>query len=56
MRGDLLAGKLSGYRTGRQPSVADTIKKLRGFDLVCSECKEDGFPRHGAVLLRIANQ
>src|SRR5262245_16302077 len=53
---DLLAGNLRGYRTGRRLSIADAIKGLREFDLVCSGCLEDGLPCHGDALLRIANQ
>ena len=52
---DLLAGTLRGYRTKRPLSVADAIKELRGFDLVCSGCKIDGQACHGDVLLGIAN-
>ena len=53
---DLFAGSLIGYHSGRLLSVADAIKELRGFDLVCNGCPEDGQPCHGAVLSRIANQ
>ena len=53
---DLLAGKLRGYRSGRPLSVDDAIRELRGFDLVCSGCPDDGQPCHGTILLRIANQ
>jgi len=44
---DLLAGNLRGYRTGRRLSVADAIKELRGFDLVCSAARKTGFPVMG---------
>jgi hypothetical protein len=53
---DLLAGKLRGYRSRRLLTVDDAVKELRGYDLVCMYCPEDGRPCHGAVLLRIANQ
>lgn len=52
---DLLAGTLKGYKSGRPLSVEHAKRELRGFDLVCSGCKEDGLPCHGDVLLRVAN-
>ena len=52
---DLLAGNLKGYKSGRPLRIADAKRELRGFDLVCFGCKEDGLPCHGDVLLEVAN-
>ena len=52
---DLLAGTLKGYRSGRPLTVEDAKRELRGWDLVCCGCKEDGLLCHGDVLLKIAN-
>jgi len=52
---DLLTGTLKGYRTGRLLGVADAIRELSGFHLVCSGCKLDGQPCHGDVLLTYAD-
>ena len=44
-----------GYHSGRLRSVEDAIRELRGFNLACSGCPDDGQPCHGTILLRIAN-
>jgi Domain of unknown function (DUF4326) len=51
----LLAGILTGYKSGRPLTVADAKRELGGFDLVCCGCEQDGLPCHGDVLLRYAN-
>jgi hypothetical protein len=51
----LLAGKLRGLKNGMLITPEYLKKNYRGFDLVCSGCREDGRPCHGDVILEVAN-
>ena len=52
----LLAGKLRGLKNGMLITPEYLKKNYRGFDLVCSGCREDGRPCHGDVILEVANR